>query len=97
MAKLSTEKVKQIASLAHLKLSYKQIEKFRDELSLVLEYVDQLNRVDTSGVEPVSQVNDLENITREDNETPSQQLSQEHALSNAQESQDGYFVVERVI
>lgn len=97
MAKLLTNEVEHIASLAHLDLSTQQIEKFQEELSSVLEYVEQLNEVDTSGIEPSLQINGLENITREDSEIPSQQLSQDEALSNAQNQDKGFFKVKRIL
>lgn len=66
MAKLSKKDVLHIAKLSKLKLSGAETEKFADQLSGVIEYVEQLNEVDTEGVEPTSQVTGLENVYRED-------------------------------
>ena len=66
MAKLSKKYVEHIAKLSKLKLSESEKEKFASQLSGVIEYVEQLDEVDTEGVEPTSQVTGLENIYRED-------------------------------
>jgi len=66
MAKLSKKDVEHIAKLSKLKLSEAEKEKYADQLSNIIEYVEQLNEVDTDGVEPTSQVTGLENIHRED-------------------------------
>lgn len=66
MAKLSKKDVLHIAKLSKLKLSEAETEKFADQLSGVIEYVEQLNEVNAKGVEPTSQVTGLENIYRED-------------------------------
>lgn len=85
--KLTTTDVEHVASLARLNLSAEQIKTFRGELASVLEYVGQLNEVDTTDIGPINQINRLVNITRNDTEIPSQQLS----------LKDGHFAVSRVI
>jgi aspartyl-tRNA(Asn)/glutamyl-tRNA(Gln) amidotransferase subunit C len=64
--KLTTTEVKNIAKLARLELSDKEVEKFTTQLSDILNYVDQLQEVDTKSVEPMAQVTGLKNMTRED-------------------------------
>jgi aspartyl-tRNA(Asn)/glutamyl-tRNA(Gln) amidotransferase subunit C len=64
--KLSKDEVKHIALLARLGLSEEEIEKYSNQLSSILDYVEQLKEVDTQGVEPTAQVTGLENVMRQD-------------------------------
>jgi len=64
--KISSEEVEHIAELARIELSGEEKKKFSDELSDVLGYVEQLQEVNTDGVEPVSQVTGMVNVLRED-------------------------------
>ena len=64
--KLSSDEVRQIARLARLKLSDDETERYRDQLSHILEYVNQLSEVDTEGVPPTAQVTGQVNITAAD-------------------------------
>lgn len=63
---LTKEEVLHIAKLARLELKEEEVEKFRVQLSEILEYVGQLQKVDTAGVEPISQITGLQNVTRPD-------------------------------
>ena len=63
---MDSKTIKHIASLARLELTEKEEEKLKKELSSILDYVEQLNKVDTSGVEPLYQTTGLVNSTRED-------------------------------
>lgn len=58
--------IKHIASLARIKLTEKEEEKMKNELSSILSYVEQLNKVDTEGVEPLYQTTGLVNSVRLD-------------------------------
>jgi len=58
--------IKHIAKLARIKLTGKEEEKFDKELSSVLDFIDQLNKVDTSKVEPAYQITGLVNSFRSD-------------------------------
>lgn len=73
--------IKHLVKLANLNLNKDEEEKFGKQLSSILEYINKLNEIDTTNIEPTSQVTGLENITREDTTIPS--LSQEEVLSNA--------------
>lgn len=88
--------VRHIAKLANLGLSSEEEKKFEKQLSKILEYVDKLNQVDTSDVESLSSVNGLENVTREDEGTQIS-LTQEEALANATEVQNGLFKVKAIL
>ena len=63
---LSEKDVKHIAKLARLKLSDKEIIKFSKQLSDILQYIEQLNELNTSGTEETSQVTGLKNVTQSD-------------------------------
>ena len=65
--KLDIKDIEDIAKLAHLDLTEAEKEKYAGELSVVLDYVEMLNEVDTENVEETSQVTGLEDVTREDN------------------------------
>lgn len=63
---LSIEEVRKIAQLARLKLSPSEEKRHAETISTVLDFIVQLNEVDTQGVEPTAQVTGLEDFTRED-------------------------------
>lgn len=63
---LTPEKIEEIARLARLNLSPAEKEMYAEQLSVVLDYVEQLNEVDTNGVEETSQVTGLQNVVRAD-------------------------------
>jgi len=64
--KLTKEQVKHVAKLARLGLTDQEVEKFQTELSGILDYVEQLNEVNTDKVLPTAQVTGLSNVMRED-------------------------------
>jgi aspartyl-tRNA(Asn)/glutamyl-tRNA(Gln) amidotransferase subunit C len=66
MSKLTREDVLKLARLARLELSNDEVEKYRSELSEILEYVEQLQAVDVEGLKPTNQVTGLTNVTRDD-------------------------------
>ncbi len=84
-----------VAKLANLPLTDKEKKKFEKQLSETLDYVKQLESLDTSDVEPTSQVTGLENVTREDETIPS--LSQEEALKNTKSNHNGFFKVKAIL
>lgn len=66
MAKLTREDVLKLAHLARLELTEEEITEFSGELSAILQYVEQLQDVDVTGLKPTQQVTGLTNITRPD-------------------------------
>ncbi len=66
MAKLTREDVLKLARLARIQLGDGEVDSYADELTHILEYVEQLQSVDVSGLEPTSQVTGLTNVTRDD-------------------------------
>lgn len=88
---LSVEQAKRIAELSKLPLHENEVIELVPDLSQILDLVNKLQEVDTSGVSPTSQVTGLTNVFREDVVIPS--LTQEEALSNSKKTHKGYFVV----
>ena len=91
---LSKDQVKHIAKLANLKLTGAEISKFQKQLSKILNYVEQLNKLNTKKVKPTSQVTGLENVLREDKPKPS--LSQKEVLSGAKNTEKGMFKIKAI-
>ncbi len=91
---LSKDQVKKVAKLANLSLTEEEEEVYAKQLSAVLDYIDQLNKVDTSGVEPIYNTSSNNNITQED--IPSKSLTQEEALQNSNNTKNGFFVTKGV-
>lgn len=91
---LTQDEVRKIADLARIAISEKDIPKYQQELSAILAYVDQLNEVDTSKVEPTSQVTGLENQTRPDAVT--YDFTREQMLASAIETAEDHLKVKAV-
>lgn len=66
MARIGEKQVNHIAKLANLRLAPQEVKKFCHQLSKILNYIQQLEEVDTQNVAPTNQVTDLENVFRED-------------------------------
>jgi aspartyl-tRNA(Asn)/glutamyl-tRNA(Gln) amidotransferase subunit C len=96
MAKLSREDVLKLAQLSKLKLTEEEIEKFRGELSSILEYVETLNNVDIEGLTPTYQVTGLKNVMRKD-EIKDYGYKTEDLLRNAPAVKENQFKVRRVL
>lgn len=87
--------VSHVAKLANLPLTDAEKKKFEKQLEETLDYVNQLEEIDTKSVEPTSQVTGLENVMREDQTRPS--LSQEEVLKNAKSKHNGMFKVKAIL
>lgn len=92
MSKLSKEEVSHIAKLSRLELSEEETERFGDQLSSVLDYVGQLEEVDTDGIEPLNNVTGLSNVYVAD-EVDESDIKPDDIAKNAPEFKDGFFVV----
>jgi aspartyl-tRNA(Asn)/glutamyl-tRNA(Gln) amidotransferase subunit C len=66
MSTITTNDVRHLAQLSNLQLSDDEITSLQTDLANILDYIDQLNEIDTSGVEPTYQVTGLENVWRDD-------------------------------
>ena len=91
--KISQEEIKNIALLSRLEI--KDLEAAEKALSNILTYVEELEELDLTDVEPMAQAVPLQNVYRADEMKPS--LPREEALQNAPEEENGYFRVPRVV
>ncbi len=87
--------VSHIAKLANLPLTNEEKEKFEQQLTETLSYIERLSEINTKNIEPTNQVTNLENVVREDIITPS--LSQEQAMQNTTSKHNGLFKVPAVL
>jgi aspartyl-tRNA(Asn)/glutamyl-tRNA(Gln) amidotransferase subunit C len=87
--------IEKVARLARLDLSEEEKATFGNQLEQILTYMEQLNRLDTTGVEPTSHAIPISNVFREDEVRPS--LPQEEVLGIAPDQEDGHFKVPRII
>ena len=92
---LKAEKVRDIAHLARIALADEQVEPLRADLSNVLELVEQLQAVDTDGVEPMAHPFGASLRLREDVVTEAE--SRDSLQAPAPATEEGYFLVPRVI
>jgi aspartyl-tRNA(Asn)/glutamyl-tRNA(Gln) amidotransferase subunit C len=87
--------VEHIAKLARLEFTEEEKEKFTRQFNEILSYIEQLNKLDTSTVEPLSHVIELNNVFREDEVKPG--LTPDKALMNAPAKTEKFFKVPKVI
>jgi aspartyl-tRNA(Asn)/glutamyl-tRNA(Gln) amidotransferase subunit C len=93
--KINREQVAHVAKLARLAMTPEETERFTEQLSNILTYVEKLNQADTSRVEPTSHVLPLFNVFREDQVRPS--LGSDKAVENAPEKEGPFFKVPKII
>jgi len=93
--KLTDEEVRHIALLARLGISDNEVEKFRTQLSNILENFDILSQADTEGLPPTAQSIALDNIYRPDEAGPS--LTVDEVMANAPEREENCFKVNAVL
>jgi aspartyl-tRNA(Asn)/glutamyl-tRNA(Gln) amidotransferase subunit C len=87
--------VRYVAHLARLDLSPEEEQKFGAQLGNVLGYIEKLNELDVSHVEPTAHAVPMVNVTRPDEARPS--ISNEDALRNAPAKANGLFVVPKIV
>ena len=98
-AKVTVEEVERVAELAHLELTPEETVHMLGDLNAILDYVAELNQLDTTGVEPLAQVNELFSAEtaglRDDLQMPS--LDRAMVLAQAPETDQFFFKVTRVL
>ena len=87
---------KKIAFLARIGLTEKEEEEFAKDLSNILNWMDDLKKIDVKNVEPLRNVNDIKLLERDDTEF-SKNIEQEKLLSNAPKKNGNFFTVPKVI
>ena len=99
-AKVTVEEVERVAELAHLELTSEEIPAMVTDLNAILDYVAELNQLDTTGVEPLTQITELPGAggaaeLRNDAVEPS--LNRAAVMPEAPESDGRFFKVPKVI
>ena len=92
---ISDETIEYVGILAKLELSKEEKEAAKKDMGRMLDYIDKLNELDTSGVEPMSHVFPVHNVFREDVVVNGD--DRVNILANAPEQKDGAFVVPKTV
>lgn len=96
MAAITKDQVKHVANLARLAINEeKEVEYYTEKLATIIEFAEQLNEVDTSGVEPTTHPVPLVNVLREDE--PDKGLDRDLMLKNVPEHEDGMVKVPSIL
>ena len=93
--RITREEVEHVAHLARLHLEPDEIEAYTRQLGEILDYIAELQELDTSDIEPTSHALEVTNAFRKD--ATAQSLPNEKALENGPQTEDGAFVVPRII
>jgi aspartyl-tRNA(Asn)/glutamyl-tRNA(Gln) amidotransferase subunit C len=96
MSSITIDDVKRLAQLSALTVSDTEAESLRRQIGDILGYVELLNEVDTTGLEPTYQVSQIENVTRTD-EVKDYGVSREDLLRNAPDTENGQIKVKKVL
>lgn len=92
---VTKEEVKRIAELARLTIEESEVSDFVTEMNRLLDYMDKLNELDTTDIEPLSHPLEGTNFFREDKVIPSLPISE--TMKNAPSSDGEFFLVPKVI
>jgi aspartyl-tRNA(Asn)/glutamyl-tRNA(Gln) amidotransferase subunit C len=92
---LTEDEVRHVALLSRLELSDEEVELYAGQLGKVLDYVNKLNALDTTNVEPMITAATTGNVFRQDE--PEDSIDRKEALRSAPDHDDGCFRVPRVI
>jgi len=93
--KITKNEIIHVANLARLEIDEASLDKVTEQISRILEYVDALNQVDTKNIQGTSHAITLNNAFRED--IVKEDLTNNQALSNAPEKENGAFVVPKIV
>lgn len=94
---LSKDEVQHIAALARIGLTDEEIPKYQKNLSAILDYFEELEKLDTENVEPVGHITGRFNVTREDKMEDFGDLGKEAILKNVPEKKSGFVKVKSVL
>ena len=92
---LTPDEIRNIANLARLHINDDEVECYQQDLSRILEFVEQMNEVDVSGVEPMAHPQELVQRLRADKVTEKDQREKFQSIAPA--TQDGLYLVPKVI
>ncbi len=93
--RLTADEVRKVARLSRLALSDEQVEKYRGQLSAILGYVERLQQVDLSGVEPMAHVGGA--VNRLDDDAPGPTLTNQTLMKMAPDVMEPFIRVPKVI
>jgi len=93
--KIDAQQVRKVAKLARLDLTEAEIEQFAGQLSAILEYVEKMNELDTTDVEPLAHCLPISNCFRED--VVAESLGTENTLANAPQRDGEFFKVPKIL
>ncbi len=91
---ITKQQVEHVAKLARLSLTENEVALYTEQLSKIIDYIDQLNKVNTEGVEPMTQPIPTVNVMRED--IVRKQFERQEVLSNAPHEEYGFFRVPKI-
>lgn len=91
MSKITAKEVERITDLVRIAVTEEEVEKYVSEINATLDYASKLNELNTDDVEVTTHGITLQDIMRKDE--PKQSITQEEALKNAPDKQDGHFKV----
>ncbi len=91
---ITIKDVEHVAKLARLELTEEEKQKFTTQLGDVLKYVDQMNEVDTTGVEPMAHAIDFVNVMRDD--VVKYEQTKDELMKNAPSEENGFFKVPKI-
>jgi aspartyl-tRNA(Asn)/glutamyl-tRNA(Gln) amidotransferase subunit C len=94
---LTREEILHIATLARIGLDEKDIKKYQNELSEILDYFNKLNELDVEGIEPIGHITGMQNVFRSDRQEDFGLSEKAKILKNVPESKDGYIKVKSVL
>lgn len=94
---LSKEEIQHIAGLARISLNEKEIEGYQKDLSGVLDYFSELQKLDTENVEPIGHITGMSDVFRSDRSEDFGSIGKEDILKNAPETKDGYVKVKSIL
>ena len=92
---LTPQEIRKIAGLAKLQLDESEVEHYQRELSRILEFVEQMNRVDVGGIEPMAHPQELVQRLRVDQVKETNRRDKFQSIAPA--TQDGLYLVPKVI
>ncbi len=93
--KIDKAQVRKIAKLARLELTDAEVEEFTGQLSAILDYMEKMNELDTTGIEPLAHCLAISNVFRED--TVRESLGTERTLANAPQRDGDFFKVPKIL
>ncbi len=91
---ITTDDVKHVAKLARLELTEEETKQYTKQLGDILKYVEQMNEVDTTGIEPMPHAIPVYNVMRED--VVKYEQTKEELMKNAPFEEDGFFRVPKI-